>query len=90
MGCCVEQVRAVQFNPTAVHLLASGGADGQVIIWDLTNPANPVEYTALDVSRRLPCLSPLLHTIEEALSSSSTWRVCAALCASACGFTCSW
>ncbi|EIE18851.1 hypothetical protein COCSUDRAFT_49081 [Coccomyxa subellipsoidea C-169] len=43
-------VRAVQFNPTAVHLLASGGADGQVIIWDLTNPANPVEYTALDAS----------------------------------------
>lgn len=32
-------VRAVAFNPFLQTRLASGGADGQVLIWDLSNPS---------------------------------------------------
>lgn len=32
-------VRAIQFNPHMQHLLASGGADGQLFVWDLSNPS---------------------------------------------------
>ncbi|KAJ3343135.1 protein transport protein S31 [Gonapodya sp. JEL0774] len=33
-------VRGLDFNPF-LHLLASGGVDGEVIIWDLNNPSTP-------------------------------------------------
>ncbi|KXS17539.1 hypothetical protein M427DRAFT_121937 [Gonapodya prolifera JEL478] len=33
-------VRGLDFNPF-LHLLASGGVDGEVVIWDLNNPSTP-------------------------------------------------
>lgn len=42
----------MEFSPIAVHLLASGGADGELIIWDISNPASPTEYNASAVSQR--------------------------------------
>lgn len=44
-------VRAVAFNPFVQHLLASGGADGQVLVWDLSNPS-------AGVSSRHPASKP--------------------------------
>lgn len=35
-------VRAVQFNPVLHHLVASGAADGSVLVWDLSNPNSAV------------------------------------------------
>lgn len=35
-------VRAVQFNPFLHHLVASGAADGSVLVWDLSNPNSAV------------------------------------------------
>ncbi len=35
------QVYAIEFHPKQTNLLASGGTDGEVLIWDLANPKQP-------------------------------------------------
>ncbi|KAJ3056979.1 protein transport protein S31 [Rhizophlyctis rosea] len=35
------QVRGLDFNPLQHNLLASGATDGEIFIWDLTNPTKP-------------------------------------------------
>lgn len=34
-----SQANAIAFNPSVQQLLASGHADGQILVWDLSNPA---------------------------------------------------
>lgn len=40
-------VRGLEFNTIAPNLLASGADDGEICIWDLTNPAEPSHYPPL-------------------------------------------
>ena len=40
-------VRGLEFNPFSPNLLASGGADGELCIWDVGNPAQPSLYPAM-------------------------------------------
>ena len=37
-------VRGLEFNPFAPNLLASGGADGDLCIWDVGTPSQPSLY----------------------------------------------
>ena len=41
------QVKGLQFNTFSHNLLASGAADGELCIWDMSNPAQPSLYPAL-------------------------------------------
>ncbi|KAJ1537071.1 protein transport protein S31, partial [Nowakowskiella sp. JEL0078] len=34
-------VRGLEFNPSKPNLLASGGTDGEIFVWDLQNPETP-------------------------------------------------
>ena len=43
-------VRGLEFNPTCPNLLASGGADGELCIWDIANPSQPSLYPAMKAS----------------------------------------
>ena len=56
-GLCL-QVKGLQFNPQSPHLLASAGADGELAIWDLTDPRQPKQYPPLKVG---VTLSPQSH-----------------------------
>lgn len=38
-------VQALDFNPNQPNLLASGGPNSEIFIWDVTNPATPKTYT---------------------------------------------
>ena len=49
----VLQVKGLEFNRVSPNLLASGGADSAINIWDLTNPHKPTNYPAQKV-----CSSP--------------------------------
>lgn len=40
-------VRGLDFNTFSHNLLASGGSEGDVVIWDLTTPGKPSKYPAL-------------------------------------------
>ncbi|XP_068328890.1 protein transport protein SEC31 homolog B-like [Pyrus communis] len=40
-------VRGLEFNAIAPNLLASGADDGEICIWDLTNPAEPSHFPPL-------------------------------------------
>eukprot|EP00884_Botryococcus_braunii_P015132 jgi/Botrbrau1/2361/Bobra.39_1s0045.1 len=40
-------VKGVEFNQHSKNLLATGGADGELAIWDIVNPASPTLYPAL-------------------------------------------
>ncbi len=40
-------VKGLQFNPFSGNLLASGGEDGDVCIWDVANPSKPSLFPAL-------------------------------------------
>ncbi|MCO5566725.1 hypothetical protein L7F22_020404 [Adiantum nelumboides] len=42
-----RQVRGLEFNGITPNLLASGGDDGEVVIWDVVNPAAPSHFPAL-------------------------------------------
>jgi len=50
-------VSGLQFHPTQQNLLASGAADGQILIWDLADPRNP------KASKPNPALSGVEHPI---------------------------
>ena len=43
------QVRGLDFNSVTPNLLASGGADAELCIWDVAKPAQPVAYPGLKV-----------------------------------------
>lgn len=43
-------VRGLEINASAPNMLASGAADGDVIIWDLSNPGAPSAFPALKAS----------------------------------------
>eukprot|EP00798_Chlamydomonas_sp_ICE-L_P021383 gene21383-28331_t len=40
-------VKGLEFNINSLNLLASGAADGEICIWDLTKPSTPSLYPAL-------------------------------------------
>jgi protein transport protein SEC31 len=42
-------VKGLEFNAFSPNLLASGGADGELCIWDVANPVQPSLYPALKV-----------------------------------------
>ena len=49
---CVEtQVRGLDFNSNASNLLASGAADGETLVWDLTNPQAPNSFKVVSAFR---------------------------------------
>lgn len=39
------QIYGLDFNPFQQHLLATGGANNEVFLWDLQNPSQPSVYT---------------------------------------------
>ncbi|KAI5061484.1 hypothetical protein GOP47_0023989 [Adiantum capillus-veneris] len=41
------RVRGLEFNGITPNLLASGGDDGEVVIWDVVNPTAPSHFPAL-------------------------------------------
>ena len=45
-------VRGLEFNAFSPNLLASGGDDAELCIWDLANPAAPSLYPAFKVRSR--------------------------------------
>ena len=47
------QVMGLEFNALSPHLLASAGLDGQLAIWDLTDPQKPKQYAPMK-ARPLP------------------------------------
>ncbi len=49
------QVRGLEFNGLSPNLLASGGADGELCIWDVAVPSAPSLYPGLKarLARRL-------------------------------------
>jgi WD40 repeat protein len=54
----VSQVRGLEFSPLAPNLLASGGDDGDLYIWDLKTPTAPTRYPPLRpmrVTATKPC-----------------------------------
>lgn len=40
-------MKGLQFNPLSSNLLATGAADGELCIWDLSNPTQPALYPSL-------------------------------------------
>ncbi|XP_045807763.1 protein transport protein SEC31 homolog B-like isoform X2 [Trifolium pratense] len=40
-------VRGLEFNTIAPNLLASGAENGEICIWDLTNPSEPTHFPPL-------------------------------------------
>lgn len=46
----VLQVKGLAFNQLSPNLLASGGADGDIIIWDVANPKKPTAFPPLKAS----------------------------------------
>ena len=52
------QVKGLQFNPLSPHLLASAGMDGELAIWDLSDPRQPKQYPPLKVQPTLRSPSP--------------------------------
>lgn len=48
---CFVQVRGLSFNPNAPNLLASGAADGRIMLYDLAHPLAetiPVQVNVID------------------------------------------
>ena len=43
------QVRGLEFNGLSPNLLASGGSDGELCIWDVAVPSAPNLYPGLKV-----------------------------------------
>jgi WD40 repeat protein len=46
------QVKGLAFNQLSPNLLASGGADGDIIIWDVANPRKPTAFPPLKVCQK--------------------------------------
>ena len=54
LGACM-QVKGLAFNQLSPNLLASGGADGDIIIWDVANPRKPTAFPPLKVITVTTC-----------------------------------
>lgn len=65
-GCIDKQVRGLDFNSNASNLLASGAADGETLVWDLTNPQAPNSFKV--VSEQIPT-----RIIVRAVGFSGPW-----------------
>lgn len=50
-------MRGLDFNTNAANLLASGAADGETLVWDLTNPAAPNNFKVVRLSVPTVCQS---------------------------------
>lgn len=61
-----SQAKAIAFNPSVQQLLASGHADGQILVWDLTNPAA--------VSPRHPANKPASNTSSNGEVTALAWN----------------
>ena len=59
------QVKGLAFNQLSPNLLASGGADGDIIIWDVANPRKPTAFPPLKVT--LDWLHLTLHELHLSL-----------------------
>lgn len=59
-------VKAIAFNPSVQHLLASGHSDGQILVWDLSNPAA--------VSPRHPANKPNPNTSSNDQVTALAWN----------------
>jgi len=70
-------IKGLHFNPKQPNLLASGGPNGEVFIWDLTNPTKPYSPGArsskLDEITSLSWNGEVAHIL--ATSSSSGYTV---------------
>lgn len=53
-----SQVKGLAFNQLSPNLLASGGADGDIVIWDVANPKKPTAFPPLKAS--FACVVALL------------------------------
>ena len=47
------QVRGLEFNGLSPNLLASGGSDGELCIWDVAVPSAPNLYPGLKARARM-------------------------------------
>jgi protein transport protein SEC31 len=65
-------VRALEFNPLQKHLLASGGANGEIYVWDLKDPSKPYQPGAR--SSKLDEVTALSwnHQVAHVLGTSSS------------------
>jgi WD40 repeat protein len=45
----VRQVRGLEFSTISPNILASGGEDGELIVWDLTTPSIASTFPPLKV-----------------------------------------
>ncbi len=68
------QVKGLAFNQLSPNLLASGGADGDIIIWDVANPRKPTAFPPLKVSQKA-----VYSTFETLVSLLVSWLSCIAL-----------
>ncbi|GAA6056549.1 hypothetical protein JCM3770_004353, partial [Rhodotorula araucariae] len=64
-------VRGLDFSPAQKNLLASGAANGEIFIWDLTSPSSP--FSPGSRSRSLDCVTSLAWnpSVVHILASSS-------------------
>jgi protein transport protein SEC31 len=69
-------VRALDFNPMQPHLLASGGTNGEVYVWDLKNPGTPytpgARSSKLDEITALAWNNHVAHVLGTSSSSGYT------------------
>ena len=71
-------MKGLQFNLLSPHLLASAGMDGELAIWDLSDPRQPKQYPPLKVnptvaSHSCPCVACIVLQ-QSAASVHSTSR----------------
>ena len=69
------QVKGLAFNQLSPNLLASGGADGDIIIWDVANPRKPTAFPPLKVSQKA-----IYYILRTLFSLPISWLSCIALC----------
>lgn len=66
MVACLEKhkgpVRGLDFSEFRPHMLATGADDGEVIVWDLKNPAMPAGCCQLKVHKAFAPTPPHGHT----------------------------
>lgn len=45
----LTQVRGLEFNSISPNLLASGADEGEICIWDIAKPTEPIHFPPLKV-----------------------------------------
>eukprot|EP00299_Pterocystis_sp_00344_P010864 c4964_g1_i1.p1 GENE.c4964_g1_i1~~c4964_g1_i1.p1 ORF type:complete len:924 (+),score=204.29 c4964_g1_i1:65-2836(+) len=56
--------RTVQFNPFQSHLLGSGGGNGEIFMFDVTNTANPTVFTPCNRNQNCVNISSLAWSLK--------------------------